>query len=874
MQAGTRLGPYEIVSPLGAGGMGEVYRARDTRLGRLVAVKILPDAVSQDPHRVARFESETRTLATLSHPNVLAIYDVGRWDGRYYAVMELLDGETLRDRMSGERLAWRKAADLAAAIADGLGSRACGRHRPPGPEARERLHHVRWPPEGARFRSCKGRRAGIRERRRPRPRLPRTPFRWMERWSGRLPIWRPSSFAAFGSTAAPTSSRSDCVLYEMLSGKRPFSSGTRADIISAILHSEPATLDADVLGIPPALAGIVFRCLEKRPEDRYDTAHDLALSLRSVTSISAPVSRSVETPRRERGRLLVYLALGASAAIAGLVLITRLPRASPTGTSLAPTWGPPRQITSAPGWEEEPSLSPDGTLIAYSSNQSGKAEVWVVDPEGGESLRLTDSPAENRYPVWFPDGRSIAFVSTQNGSSSIRKVSRLGGSAGILLEHGEMPAISPDGSRIAFTRVGASALHRIWVAPLDDPSRARRLTGEGDGAWEHMDPAWSPDGTLLCYSAFHDLWIVPAAGGKPRQLTSGGKLDQQPEYSPDGLFLYFSSLRSGTRSLWRVPAGGGEPERILAGTGVANHPSLSHDGRRIVFSTLSKDGDVVVLDRKTGGVSRIASSKDDEQPTLAPDGSAVAYVSNRLGTYDLWIEALETGQAGKMPARRLTTLNPGPATPVYSPDGRWIAFFRPLKQREIWAVPMNGGAPIPIVQGLGNNIHPTYASDSTRLAFVSDRAGGSHVWVLPLRDGRPDGAAWPLTKGEVTDVLPAWSPDGGRIAFLRGEDLCVIEARPDATPHPVLTGAGVHHLAWEPDGAAVVASGLFGAASLRLRRVVIATGATEPLKTNLVLGDRDTFGYVSLSRDGRYLATEITDMKGNVWITTALRDGR
>ena len=872
MQAGTRLGPYEIVSPLGAGGMGEVYRARDTRLGRLVAVKILPDAVSQDPHRVARFESETRTLATLSHPNVLAIYDVGRWDGRYYAVMELLDGETLRDRMSGERLAWRKAADLAAAIADGLGSaHAAG------------VVHRDLKPENV-FITSDGRVKvldfGLAKVVRPASESAVTetspapdPVSVDGEVVGTLSYMAPEQLRSLRVDGRTDIFALGCVLYEMLSGKRPFSSGTRADIISAILHSEPETLDADILGIPPALAGIVLRCLEKRAEDRFDTAHDLALSLRSITSISAPVLRSVETPRRERGRRLVYLALGASVAIAGLILITRLPRASPTGTSPAPTWGPPRQITSARGWEGEPALSPDGTLVAYASNASGKAEIWVVDVEGGEPLRLTDSPAESRNPAWFPDGRTIAFVSSQNGSS-IRKVSRLGGSAGLLVDQAEMPDVSPDGTRIAFTRVGPSGLHRIWVAPLADPSHAQRLTGDGDGAWEHIDPAWSPDGTLLCYSAFQDLWLVPAGGGKARRLTRDGDLDREPAFSPDGKFVYFGSLRGGPQSIWRIAVDGGAPERVLAGTRASNHPSVSHDGRRMVFSNLAPDRDVIVVDRKTGGVSRTASSMDDVSPTLAPDGSAVAYVSNRLGTYDLWLDVLEAGRIGGKPARRLTTFSSALATPGFSPDGRWIAFFRSLKRREIWATPLGGGAPIPLVQGPADNIHPAYAPDLTRLAFVSDRAGYPHVWIVPLRDGRPSGEPWPLTTGEVTDVFPAWSPDGGRVAFLRNDDIWVVEARPDASPRRLTAGAGVHHLAWEPGGAAIVASGLFGSSTLHLRRLTLATGAQEPLRPPVVLGDRDASGHVSLSRDGRFLATEVTELKGNIWVVTASRDGR
>jgi Tol biopolymer transport system component len=875
LAVGAKLGPYEILGPLGAGGMGEVYRARDTRLGRQVAVKILPDAVAQDPRRATRFETEARALAALSHSNILAIHDFGQSDGRLYTVTELLDGETLRDRMAGEPMAWRKAAELAAAIADGLASAHSAGivHRDLKPEnvfitsdgrlkildfglakstepvARDAVT-LTIPPGGAL--SADGEIVGTLSYMAP------------EQLRG-LKVDGRTDIFALGS-----------VLYEMLSGKRPFTGATSADTISAALHGEPEPLDRIAPAIPPILAGIVSRCLEKRPEDRFDTAHDLAIGLRSISTDQQSALKSAESPRPVRRRRIVAAAAFAAAAVlVAVAIFFKWPRTSGKSASAARSWDPPRQLTSAPGWEAEPAISPDGTLVAYSSNASGKAEIWVVDPEGGEPLRLTDDPAENRKPAWFPDSRTIAFASTRNGVSSIRKVSRLGGSASLILENGDIPAVSPDGTRIAFTRRGPSGLACVWVAPLADPSRAERLTGDENGEWGHFDPAWSPDGTLLCYAAFRDLWLVPASGGKARRLTRDTKADREPVFSPDGTSVLFSSLRVIPESIWRVSPDGSSPERVMPGTATATHPSLSRDGRQLVFSTLAQDRDVVVADRKSGMFCRIASSRDEETPAIAPDGSAVAYSSNRLGTYDLWLETLEAGRTGNKPPLRLTSLTPGIATPSFSPDGKWIAFFRPFKgHRDLWAVPLSGGAPTPLVEGTGNNVHPAYAPDGTRLAFVSDRAGHDHVWILPIRSGLPAGEPWPLTNGDVTDWFPVWSPDGGRIAFRRGQDVWVVDVRPGAAPRRVTTGAEARHLAWEPDGKALLVSGMFETPAQHLRRVDLGSGATNRLKPDLLLGDRDVVGYVSLTRDGRFFATDITELKGNLWITTASRDGR
>lgn len=876
LSAGTRLGPYEVLSPLGAGGMGEVYRARDTRLGRQVAVKILPDSLSQDPHRVARFETEARVLAVLSHPNILGIHDFGQSDGRIYAVTELLDGETLRDRMGGEPMAWRKAAEIAAAMADALASaHAAGIvHRDLKPEnvfitsdgrvkvldfglakvvepVSEDAVTLTSPSGGAV--SVDGEVVGTLSYMAP------------EQLRG-LKVDGRTDIFALGS-----------VLYEMLSGKRPFAGATPADTLSAILHGEPPSLDGLVREIPSALGLIVSRCLEKRPEDRFDTAHDLALSLRSISTDQQPAVRSAEILRPVRRRWLAP-AVTAAAALALLValgVLLKWPRTVARNASEEGKWGPARQITSAPGWDAEPAISPDGTLVAYSSNASGNADIWVVDPEGGEPLRLTDGPAENRKPAWFPDGRALAFESTRSGPVSVWKVSRLGGSANLLVENGAMPAVSPDGTRIAFSRPDPTGLTRIWVASLADPSSAERLTGDDGGEFDHIDPAWSPDGTLLCYSAFRDLWLVPASGGKARKLTHDGKADREPAFSPDGSSVLFSSRRSNPVSIWRVALEGGAPERILPGTGTAVHPSPSRDGRRLVFSAAVNHWTVIVADRKTGTLSRIASSRDDSMPAMAPDGSAVAYCSNRLGTDDLWIESLEAGHTARRPPRRLTSLSPGPATPVFSPDGQWIAFFRHFNEhRDLWAVPLSGGAPRALVEGRGDNIHPAYSPDGTRLAFVSDRSGHEQVWILPIRAGQPAAEPWRLTEGEVTDSFPAWSPDGGQIAFVRGEEVWIVEARLGALPRRITAGAEAHVLAWEPSGAALLVSGLFGTGVVHVRQVRLPSGASEAMKPHLVLGDRDALGYVSLSRDGRFLAADITELKGNLWITSASRDGR
>ncbi len=864
LSQGAHLGPYEILGPLGAGGMGEVYRARDTRLGRQVAVKILPDAVSQDPRRVKRFETEARSLAALSHPNVLAIHDVGRVDGRSYAVTELLEGETLRSRITEGKVPWRKAVDVAAAIADGLASAHTAGivHRDLKPEnvfltSDGRLKILDFglatsaepvsddavtltSPSGG---TLSGEVVGTLSYMAP------------EQLRGRRVDGRADIFAL------------GCVLYEMLSGRRPFTGPTPADTLAAILRRDPEPFAGGGDGIPPALEVVVLRCLEKRPDDRYDTAHDLAIALRSI-SAEGPVVRSGESlrpARPARTTRLAALGIGSFVALASLFLAARLLRTSAAGPAEALHASPPRQITSTPGWDTEPALSPDGTLVAYSSNAGGSVNIWVVDAQGGEPLRLTNGPGEVSKPAWFPDGRSVAFVQNLGGKKSVWKVPRLGGSPVSLLEDADMPAIARDGRSLAFVRVGALG-PRVWTASLDRPAGPRRLTGDADGLWGHMDPAWSPDGATICYSDYRHLWLTEVESGRSRQLTTGDVTDREPVWSASGGFVYFSSHRDGSDVVYRVSVPAGTVARYSAGPGPERHPAISRDGRLLVYSAASSNRNILVFDRRDGTTSRFGSARWDEMPAMAPDGGAVAFVSDRMGKFDLWYQRLTGGRPSPEPPRRLTDFQTGLATPAFSPDGQWVACFRVVNgERDIWMIPVAGGAPARLTERQGRNVHPAFSPDGSRLAFVSSRGGGDHVWIMPMRGSASAGEAWQLTDGEAQDETPVFSPGGDAIAFIRSDDIWVCVVKPGARPRRVTTGAEIHYAIWDADGRSLLATGMFGGPDLELRTVNPESGATESLKPRVVLGGREWLGILGLSRDGRYLAVDYEEMKGNLW---------
>jgi Tol biopolymer transport system component len=517
-------------------------------------------------------------------------------------------------------------------------------------------------------------------------------------------------------------------------------------------------------------------------------------------------------------------------------------------------------------------------MVAYASEAEGNVDVWVVDAQGGDPLRLTDGPAVDRAPAWFPDGSAVAYLSVSDGRPAIRKVPRLGGQSVLLVADATDPAVSPDGTRIAFARPSAGGDMRIFVAPLADPEAARMVTTDGDGVWNHEQPAWSPDGTRLAYAAQNDLWVVPADGGSARRLTSDGEYDREPAWSADGRFVYFSSFREGTLALWRVPARGGPASRVTLGTGPESQPTLSADGTRLAYSTLLDTADLVVHDLATGTEHPIGDLRDEESPVFAPDGRSVVFVSDRRnGMVDLWLQPLsETGQP--LGAARRLTDNPGTvAQPAFSPDGRWVAYHRVFEgQRDIWVVPVLGAAPVRFTGDAALDVHPDWSPDGRFLAWVSDRGRGQQPWIAPVANGRPAGPPRLLTAEPISFEAPAWSHDGSQIALVgfdrRGAAEVWVVGVNGGASRRITTGAQALRICWDwqRPGALLVA-GFWGQPRLSVRRVAGDGSADYPPEIVAWMGTSRLRGDFDQSRDGRLLVFGRQDARGDVWILEAPR---
>jgi Tol biopolymer transport system component/tRNA A-37 threonylcarbamoyl transferase component Bud32 len=760
------------VAPLGVGGMGEVYRARDTKLQREVAIKVLPERLARDPQALERFEREARAVAALSHPHILSIHDFGTVDGTAYAVMELLEGETLRDRLAGGALPIRKATEYAVQIADGLAA------------AHEKgIVHRDLKPENV-FVTKDGRvkvldfglaRQGVA----PGADEPEESSPTVSRYTDPGTVLGTVGYMSPEQVRGQTvDHRADvfafgAILYEMVSGARAFRHASKVETMNAILKEDPLESDATAAVLPPALERIIRHCLEKSPNERFQSARDLAFDLASLAGGATTSGRAAlsATPRR-RVPLALAAAL-ASATAFGLGYLARAARHT-EATEPRPV-GQFSRLTEEQGAEQGPSLSPDGKTLLYVTGPAGNRDIWSRRVGGRNPTNLTmDCPRDDYGPAFSPDGEKIAFRS-ECGGGGIFVMGASGESAKRVTDFGYDPAWSPDGQRLVVaTEAVGSPRSRLIVSKLwlvEAVTGARKQISAGDAA----QPAWSPHGNRIAYWARapkggqRDLWTVAPDGSDPFALTNDRALDWAPVWSSDGSYLYFSSDRGGTMNLWRFPVdersgrprGGPEPVGVpAASTGTA---SLSGNGKVLAYASLERHSSVRTI------------SMDDGR---GPLGGTAKSVFTRSG---------------------------GIAGIAWSPDGTWLVLNDFGRHEEIFLVHPDGTGYRQLVDDTFRNRFPRFSPDGTQIAFYSDRGGGYELWSI-----RPDGSGLqPITQSAKDLIYAAWAPDGKRLATFdtAGARILIVEvARPlnerivETLPPLEGTFQGLNDLQWSPDG--------------------------------------------------------------------------
>jgi len=827
ISAGTRLGSYEILAPLGAGGMGEVYRARDSKLGREVAIKVLPGRVASDPDALARFEREARAVASLSHPNIMAIFDFGTQDGVAYAVTELLEGETLAARLARgplptEALA-RVGTEICAALTAAHRKGIVHRDLKPG--------NVMLTKSGVKLLDFGLAKAVSRD-----PALDSltaaptaTPALTLEgAIVGTLSYMSPEQLEG-----KPVDARTDIfalgsTLYEMATGNRAFERPSNASVISAILTDEPPPVSALRPMSPPGLDRLVRICLAKDPDARWQTAHDVGLQLQAISDERLPSSAGAgAAPRRSGARWLPWGIAVLAAGLAAVALLRGgMSRARPSRSVWFPLPPPSGRAFFSTYETTNVAISPDGSRIAYVTSpyatSAARRGIAAPDPQEGPGIWIRDLSAIESQPVpgtdnasslfWSPDGRSLGFFTP----GKLKRIDLSGGAAVPICDviaGGGKSGTWGAGGDILFASIQGANLYRVAAAGGEPKGVIEPNTSRGETRvnW----PWFLPDGKRFLYSVRlrgggGDLML--AEPGKAARAV--GRMASAVQYAEPG-YLVFSRegallgqrfdgksgrlegepfsiaehvayfLSSGQASFAVSPSGtlayqshedvsrltwidrAGRPLGTIGPPGNYLTVAIARDGRRIFYDrTRLGVGtfDVWSFDLERGVETPVTTDPDTEfSPVELRDGKGLVYSANRGGAPLLVRRNLETGREEQLQ----DAVRAFQQAQDVSPDGRALAYCERTANGnfDIWTLPLPGpGRPTPLLQSPFDKKEVRFSPDGRFLAFISNESGQAEVYVMPYPG---PGERIRLSSGGAR--LLQWGRDGKELFYLSAD---------------------------------------------------------------------------------------------------------
>ena len=832
--------------------MGDVYLAHDLRLHRPVALKVLkPDDRSAEA--IDRFVLEARAASALNHPNVAHIYEIGQLRGVVYIAMEYVEGVTLEARLAKGPLPIDDTVDIAVQLADALGEAAAKGivHRDLKPA--NIVINQRGVAKILDFGIAKMARMPLSPRsNEPNVVLGTVPYMSPEQARGRDVDPRSDLFAL------------GVILYEMVTGARPFDGDSVLDTFRRITTEAPPPIVRE--GVPPELVRIIEKLLEKEPSRRYATPEELLedlspLNVGWASARPAPVGGGL----KPRPTFFIVAALLILAVIG--FLLTRDRDAPPSRLT---------KITSAPGLEDDPALSPDGQSIAYTSDEHGNLDVFVRPVRGGDAVRVTDHAADDAQPAWSPDGTRIAFVSgrgrggrlsivlgqalgnfvnAQGGDLFV--VSASGGPAMKIVDNAFYPAWSPDGRWIVF-QSGRGGRWDLWkIAARPGGGTPMQITNDPEFDYQ---PSWSHDGKWIVYASGmpgpYRIEIVSADGGTPRAITDGeDRIVLAPVFAADDESIVYSSSRGGSLNLWRLPLSSMKPERMTLGEGDDVHPTISADGKRIGYASVRQTPDLWSFDVASGKSEQVTFDTGREEfPDRSMDGTLV-FSSDRGGSDALWLRDA-SGKLTQLVARSAA----GQAR--WSPDGKRIAYRAIDNGRTSTMVLSLGSADARVIAHDAEA--PSWSPDGTRLAFTSwENLQKAQIFVARVDDPRQRRR---ITNVDLIASYPTWSPDGRFVAFQATRDdgtrhIWLVEVD-TGRARPLTSGASEDsHPNWLPTDPDTI---LFVRNHENLMTVSVATGRITPMtrsnEPNTILD------YPSWSRDGKKVDFSIARKRGDLYL--------
>ena len=808
---GKSLSHYRIIARLGEGGMGVVYRAEDPRLGREVAIKVLPGHLSQDPALRQRLEREARAISSLNHPHICTLYDIGHQDGVDFLVMELLEGETLAEQLERGAMSLEEVLKTGMQVAEGLAAA----HRQGLVHRDLKPGNIMMTPAGAKlldFGLAKATAPGERATSLTATPTLTSPLTAAGTLVGTFQYMAPEQLEGSDAGAPSDVFAFGALLYEMVTGRRAFDGKTQASVIARILESEPARVSALQPMTPPALERLIDTCLAKDPEQRRQSMHDVLLDLQWIAE-QGPGSETPASPgpgRRGRQRLAwgLVAALAVAGGALGFLLWRALSPQPPVVRALvpAPEGVEFHSMGRGPGGAGPVAISPDGRRLAFVARDSPGSGLLYVRPLDSLTARPLPGTEGARYPFWSPDSRSIGFFSggklrridaaggpplalcdAPNGRSGtwsregvivfapdsrgpLHRVPSAGGSSTPVTDTGggrddethRWPWFLPDGRRFLYyarAAGGASAGDAVLVGSIDGSEDVLLFDGSTDAAYASGHLLFVRDGTLMAWP--FDASALEFTGDPfplAEQIRFDGSYDRGVfSASENGVLVYQSGGAAGQASLeWFDREG--RPLGRLGVPGDYVAPRFSPD-RKSVAVQIGSPSDIWIYDVDRGIRTRFTfSPSSDVGAVWSPDGERIVFSSDRNGAMNLFVKSLGAPQE---PRQLLETEQRQFAT-SWSADGRWIAYFMvdPDTGSDIWALPIaEGGEPLPVVRTPFNERRPRFSPDGRWLAYHSDESGKFEVYVTPFPGpGRKhqvsvDGGRYPVWRDDSTEIF-------------------------------------------------------------------------------------------------------------------------
>ncbi len=785
---GKTIGRYQIQSLLGAGGMGEVFLAEDTQLGRRAALKLLPARFTADAGRIRRFEQEARAVLSLNHPNIVTLFDLGQADGAFFMATEYVEGETLRARLQREGvLSARAAIDLALQIAAALtAAHAAGIiHRDIKPEnvMIRRDGYVKVLDFGL----AKIAETGVDDT----DSAEQSSLTESGAVMGTARYMSPEQARGLRLDNRTDLFSLAVVLYEMLAGRAPFTGETRGDLLVAILTAAPAPLVETAPSTPAVIEAILHKALSKEADARYASVAEFAEALKAIAAelaftsrdaqalplVSAPLVKVTPTNRfsQKHGLIAATAVLALAGAVGWLVYDKVRPRVDIERL----------KFTLVTSWQSEPeqgqlliSPSPDGKLVAFSRAQAGQMDIYVKQITGGEPRNITNDAWVDYSPIWSPDGERLAYVSVREEKIEIWLTPYFGGSGRLVKTLDQRPlwltTWSRDGARLYYE--AGQNLFAVDVAT----GEARQVTAFAKDSLKN-EFAVSPDEQWLAYEdrvgeIFH-LFVSPLAGGEALQITHEGEGNQTALWLPDNERLIYSSKRNGIQQLCLGFRDASKPVQLTVADKNMTPWDVSADGHRIFYFTSHEEITPVLLDVRTRQERRLSSETRPQMfPQFSPDGQSLVYQQRAGNSSDFETAIFSQAISPDKEAKPLTDSG---FDPRWSPRGDQIAYLRKTGNNYLlWTARADGAEARPLVKEpvlfagfmarpLGWALSANYAwsPEGDRLVFSARRNEITNLYSI-APDGTGEFQLTQNTDKQIRMEGPLWSPNGKRLAFL------------------------------------------------------------------------------------------------------------